>query len=174
MTFCSVKAVSEAWCESEQALRREERLPPHPEPQSCSTATPRPRQPRGASAASAPPAQASKKRKNGEAPAQHMDPGGWFGVCSSCEDPWHMATPLATLHVPGAGGLLQPGTFMGTVGPRGASHLQTCPFGALQPPVQHSKISKPFNEVFSKTIPLKSLRPWQQLTQDLSSLLLFY
>lgn len=84
---------------------------------------------------------------------------GWFGVCSSCKAPWHMATPLATLRVPGAGGLLQPGTFMGTGGPGGASHLQTCPFGALQPPVQHSKISKPFNEVFSKTIPLKSLRP---------------
>lgn len=37
-----------------------------------------------------------------------------------------------------------------------------------------SKISNPFNEAFSKTIPLKSFRPWQQLTEDPSSLVLFY
>lgn len=39
---------------------------------------------------------------------------------------------------------------------------------------QCGKISNPFNEAFSKTIPLKSFRPWQQLTEDPSSLVLFY
>lgn len=48
------------------------------------------------------------------------------------------------------------------------------PLAALHPPVQHSKISNLFNESSSKIIPLKSLRPWQQLTPDPSSLLLFY
>lgn len=102
------------------------------------------------------------------------NPPGWPGVCSSHKPPWHVATPWPTLGVPGAGARLHPGSFMGTGSPGGGSHLQTPPFGALQPPVQRSKISNPFNEASGKITPLKSLRPWQQLTQDPSSLLLFY
>lgn len=131
------------------------------------TATgPRPHRPRVASTASVPPAKAPKKQL-----LLRMDsPLGWPGLCGPHKPLLTHVQPLGV----SAGAPPCPGSSMGTENPRGASHLQTLPFGALQPPVQHSKTSNPFNEASGKSIPLKSLRPWQQLTPDPSSFLLFY
>ena len=78
----------------------------------------------------------------------------------------HMATPWPTWGLPRAGGPHHHGSFVGMVSPRGGSHLHTLPSGALQLPVPCSRISDPFNEASGEKTPLKSLRPWEQLTHD--------
>lgn len=137
----------------------ERRKASHPEPPPCSTATARPRKPRVASAASVPRARVSKKKQNGEGPTQDADPTGVAWGLQLPQASLPRGHLLATLGVPGDGASLRPGSFMGTESPGGGSHLQTLPFGALQPPVQRSKISNPFNEASGKIIPLKSFRP---------------
>lgn len=98
-----------------------------------------------------------KETAKWEAPAQDVDPTGMARGLQFLQASWPHSHPSPTLGVPGAP--LHPGSFMGMESPRGGSHLQTLPFGTLQPPVQRSKISNPFNESSHKIIPLKSLRP---------------